>query len=266
MPENKDWKRFSDSADELCSIYDQMGYNYGKHIFNARGKVQVNKSKCRVEVELEAQGDTPVNYTLDGSEPTQDSHVYEEPIEITGDCTLKAVSFRSGEATMVYEKTFSSHKAMGRPSEMHTKTHESYTFTCPDMLTDGIRGAGPYNSGDFAGWCDSDVEVIIDMSGTSYSSVTLSGFAFKYDWIFPPTDMTISVSENGKDFTQIAHAEYVLEGGIDDGNGCQEHTLTFPESSARYLKIHAGCIRELPEWHDGAGRPGFLFVDEIIVK
>ena len=264
--DNKDWKRFSESADEFCSIYDQMGYNYGKHIFNTRGKVSVNKEKCCVEVELEAQGDTPVYFTLDGSEPTQDSPLYESPVEIPGDCTLKAVSYRSGEATKVYEKTFSSHKAMGRPAEAPTKTHHNYVFTCPDMLTDGIRGAGPYNSGDFAGWHNTDSEVIIHMGDATYDKVTVSGFVFKYDWIFPPTEITIYTSEDGETFTETAHKTIDLKGGIDDGNGCVEHTLTFPETSAAYLKVHTGCIKSLPEWHDGAGRPGFLFIDEIIVK
>ena len=44
--------------------------------------------------------------------------------------------------------------------------------------------------------------------------------------------------------------------------------LSFKETqtSAKYLKIKAEVIKALPEWHSGAGRPGFLFVDEIIVK
>ena len=36
QPENKDWNRFLESADDFCSIYDTMGYNYATHIFNAK--------------------------------------------------------------------------------------------------------------------------------------------------------------------------------------------------------------------------------------
>ena len=45
-----------------------------------------------------------------------------------------------------------------------------------------------------------------------------------------------------------------------------EFPLTFPETTAKYLKVVAGCLEALPEWHSGKGRPGFVFVDEIIVK
>ena len=146
-----------------------------------------------------------------------------------------------------------------------TETHPSYTYNCPDMLTDGLRGAGPYNSGDFAGWYNKPVEVVIEMDGTPYSSVTLSTFVFRYDYVFNPLDLTVYVSEDGKDYSQVAHDEYPVEGGVDDGNGCNEYTVTFPETSARYLKVTAACLEALPEWHSGKGNPGFVFVDEIIV-
>ncbi len=32
QPENKNWDRFVESADDFCGIYDEMGYNYAKHI------------------------------------------------------------------------------------------------------------------------------------------------------------------------------------------------------------------------------------------
>ena len=219
-----------------------------------------------MEVELDAQGSTPVNYTLDGSMPGPDSPVYTSPVEIREDCTLKAVSYRKGEATRPYEKTFKSHKAMGRPVEALTETHPNYKFTCPDMLTDGLRGAGPYNSGDFAGWYNGPMEAIIDMGDAEYESVTLSTFVFKYDYIFGPTYLAILTSEDGNEFTEVAREDYPVDSNYDDGNGCREYTLTFPETSARYLKVVAGCLEALPEWHGGKGRPGFVFVDEIVVK
>ena len=266
QPENKSWERFLDSADEFCSIYDVMDYQYGKHIFDTRGDVRINKEKGCVEVMLEAQGETAIRYTMDGSEPTVDSPLYTDPIEIRESCTIKARSDRNGMSGRTYEKSFTAHKAMGRPVQAMTPTHHNYTYNCPDMLTDGLRGAGPYNSGDFAGWYDKPFEALIEMDGTAYSSVTLSAFVFRYDYIFGPTYMTVYTSEDGKEFTEMAHADYAIEGGMDDGNGCAEYTLTFPETSAKYLKVTAGCLEALPDWHTGKGNPGFVFIDEVVVE
>ena len=53
---------------------------------------------------------------------------------------------------------------------------------------------------------------------------------------------------------------------MTDGNGCQDYTLVFSETSAKYLKVVADTYTELPAWHPGAGHPGFIFVDEIVVN
>ncbi len=266
LPENKSWERFVGSADEFCSIYDVMGYNYATHIFDTRGNVRINREKNCVEVVLEAQGDTPIRYTLDGSEPTAESAVYNEPVEISESCTIKARSERNGKLTRLYEKTFEKHNAMGRPVQTLTEPHPNYKYNCPDMLTDGLRGKGPYNSSDFAGWYEKPFEAVIEMDGTPYSSVTLSACVFRYDYVFGPADLVVCTSEDGKEYTEAARADYPVEGNIDEGNGCQEYTVTFPETSAKYLKVSARCIEALPEWHDGRGTPGFVFIDEIIVK
>ena len=264
--ENKNWERFLASADDFCAIYDVMGYNYGKHIFDTRGKVNINRAKGCVEVVLEAQGDTPVRYTLDGSTPTEESPVYTAPVAINESCILKACSWRNGVKGKIFEKSFTAHKAMGRPVNTLTPTHHNYKYNCPDLLTDGVRGAGPYNSGDFAGWNNTPFEAVIEMDGTPYSSVLLSTIAFRYDYVFGPSSLTVYTSSNGTDYQQVAHADYPVEGGIDDNNGCAEYRLEFEETSHKYLKVVAGCLESLPQWHPGNGSPGFLFVDEVVVQ
>ena len=228
QPEVKDWNRFLDSADDFCAIYDIMGYSYGDHLFDTRGVCQTGDG---VSVVLEAQGETPIHYTLDGSEPTPESPLYTEPVKITQTCTIKARSLRGGQMSgRTFEKSFTAHKAMGRPVELVTKTHPNYTFNCPDLLTDGLVGEGPYNSGDFAGWYNQPFEVIVDMGGETYSEVTLSTIVFKYDWIMNPTSLTVQTSEDGKTFTDIAHMNIECEGQMDDANGCQDYTLAFGET------------------------------------
>ena len=99
-----------------------------------------------------------------------------------------------------------------------------------------------------------------------YSSVTIGTFVFKHDWIFNPADMTIAVSKDGKEFTDVASAVYETIPSYETGNGRQEYTLEFPATDARFIRVTANTVTPIPEWHTGSGKPGFLFVDEIIVK
>jgi hexosaminidase len=104
------------------------------------------------------------------------------------------------------------------------------------------------------------------MGGATYSELTLCTVVFKYDWIMNAKDITVYTSEDGKEYTEVAHMDIISADNIDEGNGCIDHTLTFDQTSAKYLKATAGCITELPAWHPGAGHPGFLFVSEVVVK
>ena len=265
-PENKSWERFMDQADEFCAVYEMMGYNFATHMFDAVGQTVVNKDKGCVEIVMSAQGDTPVRYTLDGSTPGPDSPLYTKPVEIHESCTFKAKSDRSKMGDRVWEKAFTYHKAMGRPTQVLTKTHPNYTFNCPDLLTDGIVSDGPYNSGEFAGWYNRPLEVIIDMGGAQYQEVTLSTYVLKGDWIFSPKSISVYTSKDGKKFSKCASEEISESGEMTEGNGSQDYTVKFKKTTAKYMKVVAETYTELPAWHPGAGYPGFIFVDEIIVK
>ncbi len=263
QPENKSWERFLESADDFCAIYDMAGYNYAKHIFDVRGSVSVEDNK--VLVHLEAQGNTPVRYTTDGSEPTEESPLYKEPVAITGSCTFTAKAFRPGLDSRLYRKEFNGHKAMAKTIKVNTEAHKNYRSGLPYILIDGMKGPGDFHSKEWSGWRIEPFDVVIDMAGETYSSLTLSTTVVKYDDIFNPQDITVYTSENGQDFTEVARAEYETE-GQKEPNGTKEYTLEFPETSAKYIKVVANPVQAKPEWHERPGSKGFLFVDEIIVK
>ena len=263
--DNKDWKRFRESADHLASIYEELGFNYATHIFRTSGFVSIDKEKGAVMMNFETQGDAPIRYTVDGSEPTEDSPLYEGPVEVKGSCTIKGKAFRDNIQDKTFSKEFKAHKAMGKTAVLGTAPAPHYTYDAPDHLVNGVRGPFNFRSGDWAGWSATPFEVTIDMEGETYSSVTLGTVVVKYDWIFNPQSIVVSVSEDGKTFTEVAKAVYQPE-GENDPNDLKEYTLDFPETSARYLKVWAETITSIPAWHPGAGGAGFLFVDEVVVR
>ena len=263
--DNKDWKRFRESADHLAEIYEALGFNYATHIFRTSGFVSRDAEKGVVLMNFETQGDAPIRYTTDGSEPTAESALYEGPIEVTESCVIKGKSFRENIQDKTFSKEFKAHKAMGKTAILGTLPAPHYTYNAPDLLVNGVRGPYNFRSGDWAGWSATPFDVTIDMEGEAYSSVTLGTIVIKYDWVFNPQSIVISTSEDGKTFTEVAKEVYGPE-GEDEPNALKEYTLTFPETSAKYLKIWAETITSVPAWHPGAGGAGFLFVDEIVVR
>ena len=99
----------------------------------------------------------------------------------------------------------------------------------------------------------------------TYSSVTLGVLVVKASHILGPEYISVMTSEDGVNFVEIAREEYeAAQDGPDDVT--VDYTLSFPETSARYLKVCAGAVKKLPDWHFAAGRAGNLFIDEVIVR
>ncbi len=261
---NKNWERFVANADELCRIYDVMGYNYSTHVFDVRGTLAVNRDEHCLEMTLESHG--RIRYTLDGSDPTMDSPVYKKPVRITETCVLKARSEWSGGLTRLYEKSFDFHKAMFRPVQTLTNPIEEdkYPNNPPEILVDGFMSMGGFNNGDYIGWRRRPLEVVIEMDGTSYDTVILSAAVNSSEGVAGPKDLVVYTSEDGTDYSEVARMD-IPDMAKGEDYGAHEYSVTFPETSAKYLKVTAGSNR-MPEWHPRKGRSAYLFVDEIVVR
>lgn len=265
QPGVKDWVRFRDGF-RMDRIYSQMGYAFAKHIFGIKGSYAVDPQKDAVVMTLTTQGDAPIHYTLDGSEPTAASPRYTGPVEIGKSARFRATALREGGENASYSREFAFSKSTGRPAVLNTKPNDSYTFEGASLLVDGYHSRPVFTSGAWLGYLDEPLDVTIDMGGEqSYRSVELETLAEKGDWIFPPSSVTVWVSDNGTDFTEVASVT-VPEAKAGDADGIGRYRMQFPETSARYLKVVAQNAAAIPAWHPGAGSKGFLFVDEVVVE
>ena len=258
--DRKDWNRFLDSADEICAIYKEMDYNYATHVFNVDGDVVYNSENKSAVVTLSTQGGAPIVYTLDGSDPDKKSMRYTGPVEITGSCQFKAAALRDDFPARTFNYQIDFHKAVGCPIKMVGKSTDC------SRLVDALRGPAINKRHEWLTSTAKPIDVVIDMDGCeAYSSVRVGTFVQKAKLIFNPTYLTISASTDGVTYTELANEEYAVE-GQNDPNGLKEYSLSFSETSARYLKVAVGCPLEVPQWHHYPERKANICVDEIIVE
>ena len=263
--DRKDWDRFYNASSAFCSIYDIMGYNYATHILQVTGEVEQNVEDRSATVTLDAPGDAVIRYTLDGKTPGKNSAKYTEPLKITESCVLKAAAFREGIEPKFFTRAFSFHKAFGKNVTFSRKPHPKYCAKAPGCLVDGLRGPQIFKSPEWVAWNGSPVDIIVDMEQTEpYSSVTVGAISDKPSYVFLPAKLAVAVSEDGQNYTEVAVQEYEVE-GRESPDMLKDFTLTFPETSARYLKITAVPVQSIPDWHYAAGRRTYVFFDEIVV-
>lgn len=265
QPENKKWENFIAALPNIISIYDVLGYNYAKTIFEITAEIKNNPQKQAVEVVLSTLNDAPIYYTLNGSDPTTADVRYTSPIEIKGECTLKAMVDRGDMKTRIYKQSFIANKATGCNITLNTQPTERYKYNAPGSLVDGVNGLFSYTSGEWAGWFGSPMDVVIEMKGQSVSSVELGALVQKGEHIFPPASLEIYVSDDNKTFTKIAQKSVDME-SEKDSDGLKKYKVDFTEVAAGYLRVVANTVDAMPAWHGAAGKKAFVFVDEIRVN
>lgn len=148
------------------------------------------------------------------------------------------------------------HLALGKKVTYNAPYWENYPAAGEATLTDGLRGGWNYNDQLWQGFVTKDrVDVVIDLEKeTPIHSVAADFMQICRPEVFMPERVVISVSNDGKEFTQLAEIKHEV---------VRDDAVTFKnfgwegEASARYIRYQALAS-------DKFG--GVLFTDEIVVK
>lgn len=266
QPALKDYTSFTNRLTEFTHLYDRLGYNYAKHLYNVAIHVDSDNKWREILIHMTTAGKAEIRYTLDGTEPTVNSTLYTGAIVLQKSAKIRAAAFRDGKRSSVTSQDISFNKATACPVELLQPTHKNYTYKGGATLTDGLLGDKGFGTGRWLGFSGNDLEAVIDLKqNTDVSSVSLNTCVDKGSWIFDARNIEVSVSADGKSFTKVASKSLpALEEQTPDN--IYTYELTFPQTTTRYVKLTATSEHNIPEWHGGKGKPAFLFVDEISVK
>lgn len=266
QPQLKDYTDFTNRLIGLTHLYDRLGYNYAKHLYNVNIHIDSDTKWQELVVHMTTAGDAEIRYTLDGSLPTASSTLYTGAIHLQKSAKIRAAAFRNGKSSSVTAQDVTFNKATACPVKLFQPTHKSYTFNGGAALTDGLVGDKGFGTGRWLGFSGNDLEAVIDLKKpTEVSSVSLNTCVDKGSWIFDARNIEVSLSTDGVNFTSVAkHSLPAMEKNSADNINTYE--LKFSQTKARYIKVYATSEHNIPDWHSGKGKPAFLFVDEISVK
>jgi len=266
--EKRSWDDFSLRLRNMMDRFDIMKLNYSKGSFHVDMSASYDEASDRVMLEMTSEQPSPeIRYTTDGTEPGPASPLYEGPLPMTETATVRAAIFTDGVMTgRPGEKKIDIHKALGKKVTYNIPFSDKYKAFGDRTLVNGIRGGGAFDDGQWQGFEGTDMDVMVDLGNEMpVTSVSTSFMSSTGSWIFLPRSVTFSISSDGKEFSQVHEIMTDIK-PEDQGSRINEYFASFPEETARYVRVFAHGLITCPPWHAGAGGKAWMFCDEIIVE
>lgn len=263
QPEKKNYESFLKRLPQLIALYEKLGYNFATHVFDVKTTLAVNFDRNALDISFSTIDNAPIYYTLDGTEPTQSSLLYEEKLSFKENAEIKATAIREGKKSKIFSEKLLVSKSSFMPIELLTSPAENYTYGGAPMLVDGLNGSNTnYRSGRWIGFPGVDLVAVIDMlQPTEISNAEVRNAVVTGDWIFDASEIIIEASDNNKTFTSVATLA-ITDEHTDNWSDISVHSLSFEPVTARYFKVTVKPSN-IADWHVGKGRRAYIFVDEI---
>ena len=269
---------YSSAPDGLCGN-DDCGQMSAWYVLASLGRYPVCPGRCAGPEDVEAvvpnpafvmpndifrdsltvgiEGQGTVYYTIAGGDPRR----YDGPFTLHEACELTAWSEKDGARSFV-TRCHVRQVQKDRAVRILSRYSSQYTAGGDEGLIDGARGSVNWRTGGWQGYQDTDFEAILDLLQERPLKTVGAGFCQDAkSWIWMPRYVEFSISSDGSAFTPVGR----VQNTVDDRDGTvRTWDAELPvDCSARYVKVFAKNIGTIPDWHPGAGAPGFIFTDEI---
>jgi predicted alpha-1,2-mannosidase len=209
--------------------------------------------------------DCKIYYTVDGSQPDQNSILYTGPFMLDKTTTLKTVAWKDGFGYSNAIEGIFTKVDINRKVDLKSTYAANYHAGGPEALIDGIRGAGNWRLGGWQGYQGTDFEAIVDLGMKKPIQKVAAGFAQDIrSWIWMPKEVIFSVSDDGVNFKEVARVKTTID--IKDDETQAGDIGARVNASGRFVKVKAINFGTIPNWHLGAGGQAYLFIDEIVVE
>lgn len=270
VSKSKDYAEFLDRAQLHRKRLDRIGVKYGPEAKCLVVDTKPIDGESQLIVSIYSTHDIPLKiyYTTDGSDPTnrKTSNPYSGEFKISQSTLIKACAYRNA---LVYgkitEQQVEISKATGRKYKLKYPYSPKYPAKGDLSLVSGLRGSTNYRV-QWQGFLKNNLDMIIDLESViDIKQVIVGCLQSKNLWIFYPKDIEVLVSHDGLSYRQVAKVLNKVD-PKENGTLLQDIVANFETQKARYVQVIATSLGTCPDWHPGAGKDAWLFVDQVIIN
>ncbi|MCX6276779.1 MAG: family 20 glycosylhydrolase [Bacteroidetes bacterium] len=264
----RNWKDFQKRMQKQYIRLQRMKVNFSKGSFRVDVSTTFNPKTQTVNLILGSeQLNVPIHYTLDGNDVTPKSPVYTEAVNVKSNGVIRAGLFEDGKLReKAVEMPLIYHHAIGKPVKYLSEFSYRYPASGDEAMTDGLRGTVNHRDGFWHGYQGNNVDLIIDLGKVMpVNSVQTNFLQNQKSWIFLPEVVEYSLSSDGKKYHSFNEVLNKISQKEEQAI-IQPFNFQFMENTkARYIRVKAKNPGKCPAWHEGAGEPSWIFIDEVVV-
>lgn len=222
------------------------------------------KDTITISINAIKNGPTRLFYTLDGTEPTNKSLLYKNPIKLNESTTIKAIAYNNKGKSSIISNTFLK-KDPQVNLILKSKYANQYSASGPETLIDKIRGNNEYRTGDWQGfWAQNLMAEVNFETPRNIETIGIGLISDIKSWIFFPSEIEFSVSYDGKKFHKLKTIKNKEQTKDDMYPHHKDFKIKINQSkSIKKIRVIAKNYGKCPQWHLGNGNDTWLFADEI---
>lgn len=259
---------FEDFTDRLIPFLkrlDQHRVNYSRHVYelSLQSKYIAGENAIRVSIEGVPRADQ-ISYRITNKQGLTERKSYTGPFVVEASTTLEASVEVDGKMIDRATAYFNINKATGREISFATPPAPAYSKGGPAALVNGIMGStNRYTDNQWLGWEGKDFDAVIRLGDASdIKKISLRFFNAASSWVYPPSDIRLFGSQDGKTFSEISVKGQSV---LNDGDVIVKQ-LQVDQKNISYLKVVAKNHGIIGKSNPGEGYPAWLFVDELVVE
>ncbi|MFC2102244.1 GH92 family glycosyl hydrolase [Bacteroidota bacterium] len=206
-------------------------------------------------------------YTLNGHPASGIRDLYTIPFTIRETAILRAFAQKEGsDPSFIIESTFQKIPE-NRKLKLNTDYAPQYSAGGDIALIDFKKGGENFKTGVWQGYEGVDLDAIVDLGEVQDIHKISAGFLQDAgSWIFFPTEVEFFTSLDGEHFSPAGISIHEFSQRDFTPTTLEQWADLEPSVEARYVRVVAKTPGICPDWHPGAGKKCWIFVDEISVN
>ena len=227
-----------------------------------------NRFSAPLTVTMTSLSKGDIRYTLDGSDPDENSLLYNSPITLTTTTVVKSRVFgKDVPPSFTASRKFNYDYIVS--TTFSRKPNTPFNVGTDTILFDGEKGSIDDLSRGWLGFSGDGIVATVRLAKPIDVDFITLRFAHSPDmWAFAPRQLTLALSSDGTTFADTIQVPISINPDSDEANIPQVLEVRVPvgKNGISLVKVDAQSIGFIPDWHRAKGLKPWLMMDEITVS